>query len=147
MLLAGLRRHHPFATAGESIAAQWAEFRAMDSIPHARGGPRYGVLCGADMERQAMEYMTAVEVAEFDPAAAQLGRMRVPPQHYAVFERTGPAAAVHQTWQAIWGELIPRSGYTSVHGPEFEVYGERFDARTVTGVVEIWAAVQPPAAR
>lgn len=142
MLLAGLRQTHTFAGAAEGIAAQWRAFHALGDIPHQRGTAHYGVLCGGDPETQVMEYMCAVEVAEFDPAAPHLGRMRVPPQRYAVFEHTGPPAAVQQTWLAIWNQALPRAGLALAHGPEFELYGERFDQ---AGVIEIWAAVQPTA--
>jgi AraC family transcriptional regulator len=145
MLLAGLRRQHTFAGAAAGIAAQWREFRGSGSIPHRVGDVAYGVLCGGDPAAQVMEYMCAVEVSEFD--AAHAGRMRVPPQHYAVFEHAGPASGIQATWLAIWNEWLPRSGgYQLANGPEFERYDDRFDPRTGTGVVEVWASVVPPAA-
>lgn len=143
MLLAGVRRHHSFASAGQGIPAQWEEFNRLGTLPHQQGSVAYGALCGGDPATQMMEYMCAVEVSEFDPA--HVGRMRVPPQYYAVFEHTAPLSAIRDTWQAIWHHWLPRSGYTPVHGPEFEVYGERFDPRTREGTVEIWTPVQPPA--
>jgi AraC family transcriptional regulator len=143
MLFAGLRRTHTFADSAEGIPAQWRAFHALGQIPHQRGATHYGVLCGGDVQAQTMEYMCAVEVSAFDDAAPHLGRMRVPPQHYAVFEHTGPPSAVQRTWLAIWNEWTPRSGRIPVHGPEFEVYGERFDPATGTGVIEIWSPVQP----
>jgi AraC family transcriptional regulator len=45
--------------------------------------------------------------------------------------------------QAIWNDWLPRSGWRPVDGPEFEVYGERFDPRTGRGVIEVWSPVQP----
>lgn len=145
MLLAGLRQHHTFAGAVESIAAQWEAFRRLGPIPHQQGGTVYGVMCGADMENQTFEYMMGVEVAEFDSAATHLGRMRIPPQHYAVFPHAGHVSTLAATWQAIWNEWLPRSGHVPVHGPEFEVYGEGFDPRTGAGGIEVWTAIQPPA--
>jgi AraC family transcriptional regulator len=135
MLLAGLRRHHAFADAARTIAAQWDDFRALSGVPHQRGTALYGVLCGADMEKQTFEYMTGAEVAEFDPAW-DLGRMRVPPRHYAVFAHAGPAAEMQRTWEAIWHQWLPRSGRTPVDGPEFERYGG-------SDVVEVWSPIQP----
>jgi AraC family transcriptional regulator len=103
------------------------------------------VICGGDPEAQVMEFMCAVEVSAFDAEATHLGRMRVPPQHYAVFKVPGDASAVQQTWLALWNEWLPRSGRVPVDGPEFEVYGERFDQRTGRGI-EIWSPVQPAGA-
>ena len=144
MLLAGLRRHHSFAAAAEGIPAQWRAFRQLASVPHQRGATAYGVMCAGDPRTQTMEYMTGVEVAEFDDAAPHLGRMRVPAQHYAVFAHPGDASTLRNTWDAIWHEWLPRSGCTPADGPEFEVYGEGFDPETGTGRIEIWSPVQPP---
>lgn len=143
MLLAGLRRHHTYAGAAESIPAQWEAFRGLGPIPHQRGTVAYGAMCGADPANQTFEYMCAVEVAEFDPAAPHLGRMRIPPQHYAVFEHPGHVSTLRQTWDAIWHHWLPRSGCVPVDGPEFEVYGAGFDVGTGTGGIEIWSPVQP----
>lgn len=143
MLLAGLRRHHSFAGSAESLAAQWREFRRLGPIPHQQGATVYGVMCGGDPEKQVFEFMCAVEVAEFDPAAAHLGRMRVPPQHYAVFEHPGDPSTLRATWQAIWHDWLPRSGRIPVHGPEFERYGADYDPATGLGRIEIWSPVQP----
>ena len=145
MQLAGLRRHHSFAGAAQSIAEQWEAFRALGPIPHRRGGVFYGVLCGGDEEARTLEYMCAVEVAEFAPDAPHLGRMRVPEQHYAVFEHTGHASTISSVWRAIWHDWLPRSGHALANGPEFEVYGEGFDPRTGVGRVEIWASIHPAA--
>jgi AraC family transcriptional regulator len=143
MLLAGLRRHHSFAGAAEGIAAQWEDFRRLGPIPHQQGETIYGVLCGGNPEAQTMEYMCAVEVAAFDPAATHPGRMRIPPQHYAVFEHPGHVSTLQASWDAIWNDWLPRLGLVPVDGPEFERYGERFDPRTGVGAIEIWSPVQP----
>jgi AraC family transcriptional regulator len=142
MLFAGLRRHHTFAEAVEGIPAQWREFRRMGPFAHRQGSTAYGVICSGDEAAQTMEYMCAVEVSEFDPDAT-LGRMRVPPQHYAVFEHPGPVSTVRSTWDSIYHDWLPRSGRTAANGPDFEVYDERFDPRTGEGGIEIWFPVEP----
>jgi AraC family transcriptional regulator len=131
MLLAGLRRHHSFAGSARSLAEQWDAFRRLGPLPHQRDTLVYGVLCGADPEQQTFEYMCGAEVAEFDPAAAHLGRMRIPPQYYAVFEHAGPASTLQATWEAIWHEWLPRSGRV------------RFDPRTGLGGIEVWSPIEP----
>jgi AraC family transcriptional regulator len=143
MQCAGLRRHHTFAGAAEGIPAQWQEFRQSGPIPHRQGTNAYGVICTGDPQTQTMEYMCAVEVSEFSPDAPHPGRMRVPPQHYAVFEHPGHVSTTHQTWDAIHNDWLPRSGRKAVNGPDFEVYAERFDPRTGTGGFEIWFPVEP----
>jgi AraC family transcriptional regulator len=143
MLLAGLRRVHSFATAAESLAEQWRAFRELGTLPGQQGTAAYGVMCGADPQAQTFEYMTGAEVASFDGLSGEYGRMRVPAQRYAVFTHRGPTSTLHTTWDAVWNDWIPRSGHQPAHTPEFERYDERFDPRTGTGVIEVWASIIP----
>lgn len=143
MLLAGLRRQHSFDSAEQSMAAQWQAFQQLGTLAGQQGTTVYGVMCGAAPEQRTFEYMTGVEVAAFDGLPPELGRMRIPPQHYAVFEHRGPVSALRATWEGIWHQWLPRSGRTAVHGPDFEVYGEQFDAAAGQGGIEIWFPVEP----
>lgn len=142
MLLAGIRRQHSYSGAARSIPEQWAEFRAQGALPGRRGSTAYGVMCSASPEEQTFEYMCAMEVDSFDALPPGTGRMRVPPQHYAVFEHAGHVSTVQRTWEAAWSEWLPRSGYSMVNGPEFEAYGERFDPATGLGGLEVWIAIE-----
>lgn len=141
MLLAGVRRHHTFDEAVQGIPAQWGELQQLGPIPHQQGAVAYGVICGGSEETRTMEYMCAVEVSEFD--AAHVGRMRVPPQHYAVFEHPGDVSTIRSTWDGIYHDWLPRSGRKAVDGPDFERYDERFDPRAGSGGIEIWFPVEP----
>jgi AraC family transcriptional regulator len=143
MLLAGLRRVHSYSGAMESIPEQWRAFREMGTLPGQQGTVAYGVMCGADPQAQTFEYMTGAEVASFDGLTGEYGRMRVPAQRYAVFTHRGPAATLHETWMAIWNDWLPRSRYRLANTPEFEVYDARFDPRTGSGVIEVWASIIP----
>jgi len=138
MLLAGLRRRHPFAEAESGLPRQWRDFHEMAEAPGRIGSTWYGVMCGADAE--GFEYMTAVEVESFADVPG-LGRMRVPPQHYAVF---APAEGVslRTTWAGIlaWLEIGP---YASAHLPDFERYTSPPDPALLPGAVEIWVGVVP----
>ena len=143
MLLAGIRRHHAFADVPRDVPAQWREFNEMvGTIPGTVGHTSYGVICGADMSRNTMEYMCAIEVASFDAVPAGVGRLRVPPDVlYAVFVHDGPIDGIRATWDAVW-RWLPGSGYRSANTPDWERYDERYDPATGTGVVEIWVPVE-----
>jgi AraC family transcriptional regulator len=143
MLLAGLRRVHTFSGAGEGIPQQWRAFRELGTLPGQQGTAAYGVMCGADMQAQTFEYMTAAEVATFEGVGPEYGRMRVPAQRYAVFTHRGPASTLQATWEAIWHQWLPRSGYELANTPEFEVYDAGFDPQTGSGVIEVWASIRP----
>lgn len=145
MLVAGLRRTHPFAEASRRLPAQWDAFVQMMPVANAASAVTYGVMCGSDMAAQTFEYMAGVEVSTFDGLATGLDRMRIPPAHYAVFTHEGHAATISQTWGAIWNSWLPGSGWASAPSPDFERYDERFDPSTGAGIVEIWFPVVRPA--
>jgi predicted transcriptional regulator YdeE len=136
MYVAGLRRRHTFGAAANGIAEQWREF-LMREVPTRIGTFYYGVMCGADAS--GLEYMCGVQVSSFDSLPAETGRIRIPPQHYAVFS---PAldASLDFTWQRIlaWLETGP---YESAHKPDFELYRNAPDATSEPTGVEIWVGV------
>ncbi|MCW3479367.1 GyrI-like domain-containing protein [Neisseriaceae bacterium JH1-16] len=142
MLLAGLRQQHALTETGSGLAEQWRRFAALGPLPGQVGDLRYGVMCGADAER--FEYMCAVEVAVFDERNAGFGRVRIVPQHYAVFVHRGPAT-LGDTWRAILFDWLPRSGYQSAHRPDFELYRAGQDPAGSDGEIEIWVAIDDSA--
>jgi AraC family transcriptional regulator len=144
MLLGGLRRTHSYRDAQRSMVAQWEEFVQMGPVPGQQSATTYGVMCGAWPDEQRFEYMTGVQVASLEALSPEYGRMRVPAQRYAVFTHHGHVSTLHTTWDAIWHEWLPRSGYRMANTPEFERYDERFDPQTGSGTVEIWCSIQDP---
>lgn len=142
MLLAGLRRHHTFADGTRTIAAQWDDFNRLGPPPGRQGTAAYGVICGADPDARTMEYLCGVEVAALEPVPPEYGRVRILPQRYAVFTHQGNVSTVRRTWDAIFGDWLPRSGCRSANAPDFELYDERFDPATGEGVIEIWVPIQ-----
>ena len=143
MLLAGVRQWHGFAESSTTIPAQWAAFVEIDDIPNRVGTVEYGAGCDTNVAEQRFEYMSAVEVSTFDGVPPELGRMRVPPAHYAVFMHDGPLSGLRALWGGIMEEWFPASGFRSAPSPDFERYDERFDAATKSGVVEIWIPILP----
>lgn len=143
MLMAGLRRTHSFADVPTAIPAQWNEFMAIAAQLGDVSKGTYGVICGADPKAEWMEYMPAVEVSSFDGLADEIGRVRVPAAHYAVFEHRGSIATIGVTWQAIFNDWLPASGRTPANSPDFEYYGDEYDPVAESGLVEIWLPIEP----
>lgn len=144
MLLAGLRRHHRFGDAALRIPEQWREFQPlMGRIPGQVGTTSYGAVCGSGPD--GFEYMCAVEVDDFGHLPPDLGRLRVPAQHYAVFLHRGHISQIQATWERIWKEWLPQSGRRTANTPDLEIYDERFDPRTGNGEVEIRLPVEKDA--
>ena len=60
---------------------------------------------------------------------ATWARLRIAPQHYAVFTHRGHNSGIRGTCNAIWNKWLPQSG-REVDAPDFERYDERFDPHT-----------------
>jgi AraC family transcriptional regulator len=141
MQLVGIRRMQTYAGMRTSIPEQWAEFQQWLPLDGQRGDITYGVMC--QQTSDGIEYMTGVEVGDFLDAPAELGRMRVPAQHYAVFVHGGGIATIGETWTGIMEDWLPRSAWADAHTPPFERYDARFDPVTGTGGIELWIPVAP----
>ena len=68
--------------------------------------------------------------------------MRIPEQRYAVFSHRDHISTIRRTINTIWSKWLPESAHEAADAPDFERYGEEFDARTGTGGVEIWIPIK-----
>ena len=107
------------------------------------GRTAYGVVCNSD-DAGNIEYISGVEVSDFSHVPAELSRLRIPEQRYAVFSQPDHISTIRQTWFTILNEGLPESGYQSTGGPEIERYGEEFNPQTGTGGFEIWIPIRKP---
>jgi AraC family transcriptional regulator len=125
-----------------AIPAQWQRFVPfLGHIPGQVGRTTYGVLHNSD-EDGNREYMCGVEVSDFSRVPAELGRLRIPEQRYAVFPHHDHISSIRRTWFTIWNKWLPESGHEVADGPEFERYGEAFDPRSGKGGLEIWIPIK-----
>jgi AraC family transcriptional regulator len=84
------------------------------------------------------DYLCGVEVRDFSRLPAELERVRVASQRYAVFRHEEHVSTIRRTHNTIWSVWLPESGYELADAPHFERYGEEFDGATGQGGVEIW---------
>lgn len=138
MLMAGLRRRHPFTAAADGIVGQWQEFMSGEPVPGRIGDRLFGIMCGADAT--GVEYMCGVQVESLSELPSRFGRMRIPAQHYAVFVHPGPGSTIQRTWQQVLGWL-GTGEYESAHQPDFELYERGVEPVSTAGGVEIWVGV------
>jgi len=136
MLLAGLRQSHSFTSVSETIPEQWQQFKALGNINGQVGSTAFGAVCGSTVNR--FEYLAGIEVESFSVLSADMGRMRVPEQYYAVFQHRDHISTIPKTWELIFNEWLPRSGTQPAETPCFELYDERFNPKTGLGIVEIY---------
>jgi AraC family transcriptional regulator len=138
MLISGLSQRYNYSNAG--MASQWERFVPhLGHIPGQVGSAAYGVIYNGD--EAGCDYMTGVEVSQFAGQPPEFARLRIPEQTYAVFEHRDHISSINATWQAIWNNALPQSGYKAADGPSFERYDERFDGRTGLGGLEIWIPI------
>lgn len=90
----------------------------------------YGICDDFNMETGEFSYIIGVEAKEGAEAPEGAIKRRYPEQTYAVF--TTPkvphdqfTSSIQSTWNAIFGEWFPHSGYEHAAGAEFEYYDER----------------------
>jgi AraC family transcriptional regulator len=137
-IVAGLSRHYTMSERGK-IPSQWQEFVPyIGNIPGQKSFVAYGLCTNTD-DKENMDYMCAVEVADFECVPKELDRLRVPAARYAVFNHDGHVSAIPDTWTAIFSSGL--AGLTLAEGPMFERYGEDFDGKTGLGPMEIWIPV------
>jgi AraC family transcriptional regulator len=141
LLIAGLSQRYNAETS-VGIPAQWQRFAPyLGHIAGRVGQTTYGVLCHSDDAGNA-EYVCGVEVSDFAEVPAELSRLRIPEQRYAVFAHRDHISTIRRTWFTIWNEWLPESGYRAAEGPEFERYGKEFDPRTGAGGLQIWVPIK-----
>lgn len=140
MLLAGARRSYSFAEGPQEIPGDWDRFVRRLPLPGQVGVTTYGVTCGADMAAGTFEYMPAVEVETFDGLDAELGRVKAPGAHYAVFVHAGPISGIRHTIQAAYGWLASNGEWQDGETPPFERYGPDYEPTTGRDV-EVWLPV------
>ena len=128
----------------EGIPAQWQQFAPhIGKIPGHVGWTCYGVCFNFDGAGN-MDYMCGVEVSADSVVPEGLSQLQVAEQRYAVFTHRGHISTIGGTWEAIFKQWMPASGYTGVKAPQFETYGSDFDSRSGDGVVEIWIPIERP---
>jgi AraC family transcriptional regulator len=139
LLLAGISRTYSGTNAG--MPAQWGEFQPwLGHVPGQRGNTAYGVLYNDN--ESGIDYLTGVEVASTASLPDTLAHLAIAPQRYAVFQHRGHVSTISATWQAIWSQWFPRSGYQAVAAPMLEKYPGTFDPVTGNGGFEIWIPVE-----
>lgn len=104
--------------------------------------PNYMGICHVSEEqgpKQEMDYWIAIEHAGEVPEGMEV--FNVPEFQWAVFQSVGALPeAIQQTWQQIFSEWFPTSGYEHAPGPEIEVYGPG-DSRADNYECDVWIPV------
>lgn len=88
------------------------------------------------------EKWAAVEVSSFDNLPVDIDTLTIPPGLYAVFIHIGGPATGPKTFQQIFGNWLPSSGYTLDNRPHFELLGAKYKNDDPASEEEIWIPVK-----
>ncbi len=140
LTIAGISRHYTFDQVG-GIPEQWQAFAPLiPELSDALDPVTFGVIYNGTED--SFDYLCGVILTSGDGAAAQIVRLDIEPQTYAVFEHAGHVAQLRETCNAIWSAWLPGSDREAVEAPWFERYGQRFDPQTGNGGLEVWIPVR-----
>lgn len=140
MFFAGLGRRFEYDDMG-AIPAQWQKFNEYaGTLAGEVSGAAYGICTNADTT--GLDYISAVEVRDLSDVPAELMRLRIPAQRYAVFAHDGHISEIRNVIQAAFGEGLPKAGLEMADAPSLEKYGKDFDAISGNGGYEIWIPVK-----
>ena len=136
LLIAGLSERYEGSNAG--MPAQWQRFVPwLGNVPGQVGQATYGVCYNGD-DAGNIDYLSGVEVSDFNALPPELARLRVAEQTYAIFTRADHISTIQRTWATIFSVWFPQSGRERADAPEIEYYDQRFDPQSGNGGFEIW---------
>jgi AraC family transcriptional regulator len=140
LLVAGIASRYTCDTSA-GIPSQWQRFLPhFGNVPGQIGKTAFGVRYNSDDEGN-FDYLCGVEVSDFSGTPTDLAAIRIAAQKYAVFSHRDHVSTVRSTWKTIWNKWLPESGHDVIDAPDFERYGEEFDAMTGNGGLELWVPI------
>jgi AraC family transcriptional regulator len=87
-------------------------------------------------------YLAGFEIQPEAECPQGLTERTVPEADYAVFQHIGSLDTLNDTYNAIYGEWLPQSGYRHKVADVFELYDERFHYGMDDSVMEIWVPIE-----
>ena len=141
LLIAGMGARYTCETSA-GIPSQWQRFLPhRGQIPGQLDRTAYGVCFNSD-DAGNFDYVCGVEVRDFSRLPADWSRVRIPEQRYAIFSQRDHISTIRSTWNTIWNDWLPESGYQVLDAPDFERYGDDFDSVTGAGGFQIWIPIK-----
>lgn len=142
-------KHLRMSLVNNTTGLLWQSFmQRRREILHVIGSDRYSLqLYGPSYfenfnPANEFEKWAAVEVSSFDDLPEGFEAFTLPPGMYAVFNHIGGPASGPQTFQYIFAQWLPSSGYTLDNRPHFELLGAKYDNNDPNSEEEIWIPVK-----
>jgi len=129
----------------KDIPAFWNELNHngfTDSLkPHIGPLGFLGVCMDFNDQADTFNYVIGVEKTTADTPAGCVEKP-IPAATWAVFEAIGPVnPAVQATWERIFSEWFPATGYELANAPQFESCPKDGDIMAQDHITEIWIPV------
>lgn len=131
-----------------TIPALWGEFNKMcDTIPNPLNKEEALGICFFEEISEMTDdtpftYLAGMEVSPNQPTQPGFVSRDVPEADYAVFEHHGSLESLGKTYDSIYGNWLPTSGYERKNSDDFEKYDERFAFGQPESIMEIWVPLE-----
>lgn len=125
----------------------WDKFNEReDEIPNIKGNYALGVCMPKHddlpvKEGDSFVYIAGRPVSSLDEVPEGMVAVKIPSRKYAKFTHKGPLTNLPHTVNYIWGTWLPKSEYKHANSPDFELYDERFDVKTLSGEIDIFVPI------
>ena len=131
------------APSSHNFAALWQEFmpRAAEIRHLAAGSAAYGICLSSGEAACEFDYVAGLEVDRVLDLPSGMGSWTLSQQTYARFSTTLPD--IRETWRFILEEWLPGSEYERARAPDFEEYGEAFDAEDPDSELFLYIPIEP----
>jgi AraC family transcriptional regulator len=127
----------------DKIPALWKQLVSSGKVPGRTSLVDFGVVFPRP---DGCEYLAGFEVRESAMLPQDFSCIEIPANEYAVFSHDGHVSTLRNTFESVFRQWLPNSGFeiAATAGGEpylLERYGEQFDPVTGTGEIEIWVPV------
>lgn len=120
-----------------AIPSLWHE---LDQYLERLGGrldvEAYGI-CSNFSDKGSFDYLCGTKASHSNPDVAKHKTGVIPSGLYASFKHSGHISAIRSSWNEVYNNWLPFSGYKLVNGPEFEFYSADFDPVASHGSVTL----------
>lgn len=125
----------------------WDEFnRRENEIPNLSGNYSLGVCMSKHpdipiKEGDTFVYIAGRPVSSLSEVPQGMVAVKIPKRKYAKFTHKGQLTNLPHTVNYIWGTWLPKSEFKHANSPDFELYDERFDVKTLSGEIDIFVPI------
>ena len=125
----------------------WDDFNQRENeIPNLKGNYALGVCMPRHddlpiKEGDTFVYIAGRPVTSLDKVPEGMVAVKIPARKYARFTHKGPLTNLPHTVNYIWGTWLPKSEYKHANSPDFELYDERFDVKSLSGEIDIFVPI------